>query len=168
MKFLGIIIDRKLTWKDHIMYISGKIARGIGIIVKARKNLNSETLLSLYHSFIYPYFIFCNHVWGNAAHVYLNKMIVLQKRVVRIIAGVKPKEHSDPLFTKLSLLKITEIHPYIVGRLMFRIYKGEYESFHEYFKQNSEIHTHDTRQSEHYHIPHVRSGKRSLWSEIME
>ena len=31
-KFLGVIIDSNLTWKQHIMYISGKIAKGIGII----------------------------------------------------------------------------------------------------------------------------------------
>ena len=38
-KFLGVIIDNKLSWKYHIAYISGKIARGIGMILKARKYL---------------------------------------------------------------------------------------------------------------------------------
>ena len=36
-KFLGVIIDNKLKWKEHIDYISKKIAKGIGVIVKARK-----------------------------------------------------------------------------------------------------------------------------------
>ena len=35
-KFLGVVIDHKLYWKAHISYISGKIARGLGIIIKAR------------------------------------------------------------------------------------------------------------------------------------
>ena len=47
-KFLGVIIDNKLTWCPHIMYISKKIAKGIGIILKARKVFNNETLFSLY------------------------------------------------------------------------------------------------------------------------
>ena len=64
-KFLGVIIDKTLAWKDHINYISGKIARGIGVIIKARKYLNKDTLLSLYYSFIYPYLTYCNQVWGN-------------------------------------------------------------------------------------------------------
>ena len=34
-KFLGVIIDNKLTWCPHIMYISKKIAKGIGIILNA-------------------------------------------------------------------------------------------------------------------------------------
>ena len=39
-KFLGVIIDNKLTWEHHIKYISGKIARGIGILIKAKDILN--------------------------------------------------------------------------------------------------------------------------------
>ena len=36
-KFLGVITDNKLSWKDHILYISGKLARGTGVILKATK-----------------------------------------------------------------------------------------------------------------------------------
>ena len=54
-KFLGVIIDNKLTWKEHVSYICGKVAKGIGIISKVRKYLNRNTLLDLYYSFIYPY-----------------------------------------------------------------------------------------------------------------
>ena len=46
--FLGVIIDDKLNWKAHISYISGKISRAIGVIIKAR-NLGKDALLSLYH-----------------------------------------------------------------------------------------------------------------------
>ena len=35
-KFLGVVIDDKLKWKDHILYISNKISKGIGVNIKAR------------------------------------------------------------------------------------------------------------------------------------
>ena len=54
-KFLGVLIDKKLNWNKHISYISGKVARGLGIIIKARKYLPKDAMLSLYYSFIYPY-----------------------------------------------------------------------------------------------------------------
>ena len=63
-KFLGVIIDNKLTWKDHINYVAGKVSRAIGMIVKAKKYLRKEALLTLYYSFVYPYFTYCNHIWG--------------------------------------------------------------------------------------------------------
>ena len=65
-RFLGIYIDNELNWKKHIAYISGKVSRGIGIMLKARKILDSNAMKTLYYSFIYPFFTYCNHVWGNA------------------------------------------------------------------------------------------------------
>ena len=79
-KFLRVIIDNKLTWKSHITHICGKVARGIGIIIKARKWLNQDSLISLYYSFIYPYFIYCNHVWGTTCKTYIEPLSVLQKK----------------------------------------------------------------------------------------
>ena len=37
--FLGVIIDNKINWKDHISYIVGEVSRGKGMVIKARKNL---------------------------------------------------------------------------------------------------------------------------------
>ena len=42
MKYLGVIIDSKLNWIDHITYIKNKVAKGIGIIRKAQKLLNKR------------------------------------------------------------------------------------------------------------------------------
>ena len=46
-KFLGVIFDNELNWSPHIMHISNKIAKGIGIIPRARKVFDNETLFSL-------------------------------------------------------------------------------------------------------------------------
>ena len=45
-KFLGVVIDYKLSFQDHINYIKGKVSRGIGIICKARKVLSEKTFPS--------------------------------------------------------------------------------------------------------------------------
>ena len=33
-KFLGVMLDNNLSWKEHIGYISNKLAKSIGIIIK--------------------------------------------------------------------------------------------------------------------------------------
>ena len=35
-KILGIIINQKLNWKDHILHVSNKISKATGVIIKAR------------------------------------------------------------------------------------------------------------------------------------
>ena len=61
-KFLGVITDSRLNWKNHILHITGNIARGIGVITKARKQPDKETLTTLHYAFIYPYMCYCNHM----------------------------------------------------------------------------------------------------------
>ena len=85
-KFSGVIIDEKLTWRNHVNYISTKIAKGIGILIKARFCLSKETLVSLYYTFIYPYLTYCNSVWGDLFLYNLNRLHVLQKKFVRMIS----------------------------------------------------------------------------------
>jgi hypothetical protein len=58
-KFIGVILDNNLNWKQHITHISNKIAKSIGIISIARKTLNQKTLIQLYFSLIYPYLTYC-------------------------------------------------------------------------------------------------------------
>ena len=47
-KFLGVYMDKKLTCKTHISFIDGKIARGIGIFMKARKYFTDECMIILH------------------------------------------------------------------------------------------------------------------------
>ena len=80
-KFLGVFIDEKLNWKKHISYISGKISRGLGIIVKARKKLPLNALKTLYFSFIYPFFTYCNHVWGSTCVTNLEPLFFITEEM---------------------------------------------------------------------------------------
>ena len=76
-KFLGIMVDNKLNWMEHIKCISQKIAKGIGIIIKARKSFGSETLHNLYNALILSHISYGIQVWGTAASIYLHRLYVL-------------------------------------------------------------------------------------------
>ena len=76
IKFLGVMLDNKVNWKDHINYISGKVSHGIGMILKARRSLTKKAWMTLYYSFIYPYLTYCYHIWGST---YQNNLMKLQK-----------------------------------------------------------------------------------------
>ena len=45
-KFLGVIIDDRMTFKSHINHIAGKMSKGVGIICKARKLSFSSSVFS--------------------------------------------------------------------------------------------------------------------------
>ena len=65
-KYLGVIIDDKLTWKSHIKLICEKIGKTCGAIAKLRHCVNSSTLKSVYYALVYCHTQYCNIVWGDA------------------------------------------------------------------------------------------------------
>ena len=85
IKFLGVILDNTVSWVEQINSIKNKISKSIGIISKARKSLNSNTLLTLYYSFIYPHLTYCIDSWGSAYETYLLPILKLQKKVLRLL-----------------------------------------------------------------------------------
>ena len=51
-RFLGVIIDEKLTWSSHITAIKQKMNRYMGIMYKIKRFLPLQARLQLYHSFV--------------------------------------------------------------------------------------------------------------------
>ena len=170
-----MIIDANLSWKLHIDYICSKISKSVGIIKKARKLLDKETLLTLYYSFIYPYLNYYVHIWGSCSDSVLKKIVLLQKKIVRIICGVNWLAHSEPLFTSLSVLTIQKLFKYNIGLLMYKYHHGLLPKILDIFERNMDIHQYNTRQAIQLHIPICKTelGKRSfhyqavkIWNEI--
>ena len=142
-KFLGILIDNELTWKQHIAYVSGKISRGIGMIIKARQYLNKQGLISLYYSFIYPHLTYCNHIWGSTYKTSLKRLTTLQNKAVRITAHARWRASCDPIYKNLN-----EIVPYqYISYWSFYVWMsiGKVpESLTSLFKKNSNFHSYHT------------------------
>ena len=108
-KFLEVIIDNNLQWSAHIQYISRKISKGIGVIVKARKVFEQNTLLSLYNSLILSYLNYCIHVWGKAYDTHLNHLIKMQNKAARLIAGVTPRTNTVTLYSELNIMPLKSL-----------------------------------------------------------
>ena len=156
-KFLGVIIDSKLTWSDHINMVRNKIAKGFGIICKAKKVPKKSTLRTLYFCFVYPYLTYCVENWGRAATVYLDPIIILQKKILRVISEAPFRAHTPPLFLNL---KIMPFQKHFLFQVLIFMYKVENHILPnqvcDMFIRNNEVHSYQTRNNECYRIPYMR------------
>jgi hypothetical protein len=154
IKFLGVILDENLSWSMHINLVKKKVAKGIGILTKARKHLFKETLKTIYYSFMFPYMYYCIEVWGPTYDSYLNALLLLQKKIVRIIMGVPYLAESAPLFQELKILNVYQIYTYFIGLFMFKYRKGMLPHiFLSYFEYHE--HYYETRNQYNFKIPRV-------------
>ena len=80
IKYLGVIIDSQLNWKKHILTLSKKISRCIGIMCKLRQFMNTNMLKNIYYSLFYSHLVYAIPVWGSACIGEINKILVLLKK----------------------------------------------------------------------------------------
>ena len=108
-KYLGVLIDDKLTWKEHILNINLKIRRGIGMINKIKDFVTSTTLKSLYYSFIYLYLDYNILNWSSAHTSNLECLNRSNKIAVRALLSKSKREHAAPLFKQINILPLNEL-----------------------------------------------------------
>ena len=65
IKFLGVILDNKLKWNAHINYITTKISKSVSVLKMVKYTFPNDILKSIYYSLIFPYYTYCNKVWGR-------------------------------------------------------------------------------------------------------
>ncbi len=65
-KYLGVLIDNKLSWEQLIDHVNLKLSKGIGILAKLRHFLSENILKNLYNEFIQPHIDYGLVLWGNA------------------------------------------------------------------------------------------------------
>ena len=80
----------------------------------------NKLLLTLYYSMVYPYLNYCCIVWGGASITSISKLLILQKRSVRILSHSAYLAPSNPLFIKLSLLKFPDIYILRIAEFMYK------------------------------------------------
>ena len=118
VKFLGVVIDHKLTWKPHVNYIKGKISKTIAILYKSRNILNYKALHIIYCLHILLYTSYCVEVWGSTYKTTVNAIVLLQKRAIRIINKVDYYAHTRPLFMKSQIMKFNDLVYYKIMQIM--------------------------------------------------
>ena len=151
VKFLGVLVDEKINWKEHINLVCNKMARSLGVIRKISGLVNQDCLLTLYFSLIYPHLTYCNIVWASTYDTYLHSIYLLQKKCVRTITHSKRLDHSAPLFKKLKLFTIFQINTYQICTFIHKIKHTPYnipKHFSNYFQTNNQVHNYNTRRAQ--------------------
>jgi hypothetical protein len=123
VKCLGVHIDRQLSWKPHIAYLTNNVNKVIGTLHKVKRNLTTSALRTIYFSLIHSQLLYCQEIWGAAYPSNIEPLIVAQKKVARLIVGAPPRTHSQPILRKLEIRSLTTEIEYRRSLLAFEVIK---------------------------------------------
>ena len=80
LNVLGLTIDSRLTWKEHIHGIAAVASRKLGFLFGVRSYFSSTQLLALHKSLVRPHLEYCSHIWAGAAECHLELLNKIQRR----------------------------------------------------------------------------------------
>ena len=86
-KFLGVIIDEKLSWEPHIDHLAAKLNSCIVIIKRIKKCIPKTEYLKIYNALFMSHLSYCISCWGGVPEYKLSKIFAIQKRCIRLLFG---------------------------------------------------------------------------------
>ena len=84
-KYLGVIINNKLNFKEHIQKLEVIVLRSVGILSKLKFYLPEYAWLKLYHSLVHSHLFYGLAIWSNTYPSYPSKLSKIQNKATRII-----------------------------------------------------------------------------------
>jgi len=111
-KFLGLIIDSNLKWDLQVDAVAKKVASGLYALYKMASICNLETLKTIYFAYIQSNIAFGISIYGATAKKNLDRLLILQKRAIRIILNLKWRESVKEHFKNLGFMTVYSMYIY--------------------------------------------------------
>ena len=128
-RFLGIIIQENLSWRNHIMAVKAKMSRYVGVLYKLKSIIPFSARKNIFQSFVQSHLNYCPLVWGLGSKSSIEPLFTEQKKAMRALTpgytknyyhkGIKPC-HTKSYFTNY---KILTVHSILLKNILIFMYK---------------------------------------------
>ena len=89
-KYLGIMLDSRLTFEEHVNYIKSKTIGKIRLLGRIRHIIDRDTALLLYKTLIVPIYDYCDHIYFPISVNNADSLQKLQNIALRSIVRAEP------------------------------------------------------------------------------
>ena len=137
-KFLGVVIDEKLSWEPHINTLRRKLNYASATLCRIRDSIPEKLHKDLYHTLFESHMSYCISVWGEASSTLIHEIFIAQKHCLRVLFGDKAAylsksetcarvrpfspntpdqsifelEHSKPIFKSQQIMTVQNLYSY--------------------------------------------------------
>lgn len=158
MKYLGVIIDEKLSFGEHMNHLEKKIAQKIGFMYRTCKHISQHHKILVYRSIIEPHFIYCPTILLLTNDTLINKLQIQQNKAMRLILKCSYRTSKSIMLPMLNWLSIKQLICYYTLKFIHYITQGMLPNYlSDRMRYNHEIHSYGTRSSRNLRLPKVRT-----------
>ncbi|XP_067622537.1 probable RNA-directed DNA polymerase from transposon BS isoform X1 [Eurosta solidaginis] len=153
IKYLGIIIDDKLKFDEHLKYIEGKISKKIGFMFRSCRHISMQYKIMVYRSIIEPHFIYCPTILFALADSQKSRLQIKQNKVMRFILRKRYDTPIKDLLDSLNWLSVKQNITYYTLKFIHNIKLGNLPNYlSESVRLNREVHSYQTRHNNNFYF----------------
>ena len=111
VKYLGVYIDRHLTWTTHIDHLIAKANKATNLIkVLAKENWarGSKFLINVTKALVRSVLSYGQEVYFTACNTYLKKLEVAELKAIKIALGLRKHAKTDMVYAEIQWLRLEE------------------------------------------------------------
>lgn len=142
-KFLGVTLDKNLTWTPHIDNLCKKLSSSLFAIKRIKEATDDQTTLTAYYALFESHVRYGLVVWGGTSNSNLQRVLKLQKRAVRTLFGLQRLDSCREAFKTLKILTIVAL--YIMEAVMHAV--------NEDLPRRNEVHQYNLRNTTMFDLP---------------
>ena len=108
IKYLGILIESKLNFRNHINVLQNKLLREVGMMSKLRYTMPPNILKRLYFALFHSQLLYCLIIWCSTFKfkTYLDPLKKIQNRAIRMINNADRFQYTSLFFRNLKILQL--------------------------------------------------------------
>lgn len=107
-KFVGVRLDEFLKWNNQVEHVCNKVSSAIFALNSIKHILPLNIRKVVYDSLVKSHLEYGILAWGASKNNRIGKLYQLQKKAIRVLSDKGYAVHTDPLFFKLGILKISD------------------------------------------------------------
>jgi hypothetical protein len=108
-KLLGVYFDENLNFNQHCNHVCNKLSQSSYIINRVKHVLPRNVLRTLYFSLFHSHLLYCLPLYACTSIKNINRIKVMQKKVIRSICNANYNDHTEPLFKLLNILPFEKL-----------------------------------------------------------
>ena len=159
-KYLGMIVDEKFSWADHIREVCSKLSQVAGVIFKVRNLLSRETIMLIYHSLAVQKLRYGLICWATASNFLLNKVNVIHNKIVRYLTFARACDPAWPLYCELKVLPLQIMIELEWGKYMYKFQNNMLpKAFDCYFRKPRHQHATRYAMNKNFELTRINNAK---------
>ena len=123
IRFLGVIINENLSWKEHMNMIKRKIRSFLRSIMRVQPCLTIKAMLILYNSLLLSHLRYCITSWYFGNRTIINQLQRICNKFIRAMYGIKRRGCVKNVMIKNELLNIQQLYESEIAILMYKFQK---------------------------------------------